>query len=93
LIFEYKNKLYPEYLKSDNTCQFINPVAQQFCRGKGLDIGANKWPLPGAVPIDRIQGDDALDLPGWDYDYIFSSHCLEHIENPIQALEHWKSRL
>src|SRR5690606_29260652 len=27
------------------------------------------------------------------WDYVFSSHCLEHLVNPIAALEHWKSKL
>lgn len=27
------------------------------------------------------------------YDYIFSSHCLEHLPNWVQALDYWHSRL
>ena len=34
-----------------------------------------------------------MSLPDEKYDYIFSSHCLEHLVDPISALEHWKSRL
>lgn len=32
-------------------------------------------------------------LPPGPFDYVFSSHCLEHLRNPIEALEHWRSRL
>jgi len=27
------------------------------------------------------------------YDYIFSSHCLEHLADPISALEYWKTKI
>ena len=63
MIFYYGREAYPEYLKHGNACQFIQPVAQHFCKGLGLDIGAGKWPLPGARPIDWARGDDAMALP------------------------------
>ncbi len=93
MIFEYRGRLYPLYLKHGNACQFITPIALQFCQGRGLDVGAGKWPLPGAEPIDLQQGGDAMNLPSGPHDFIFSSHCLEHLANPIEALEHWKARL
>jgi SAM-dependent methyltransferase len=92
-LFTYKGELYPEYLKGGNAMQFIAPTALQFCKGRGLDVGAGKWPLPGAVPIDRDRGERAVELPAGHWDYIFSSHCLEHLENPVEAIEHWKTRL
>ncbi len=92
-MYEYKGRLYPDYLKDGNACQFIEPIAKKFCQGEGLDIGANQWPLSGAAPIDHISGGDAMRLPKGEYDYVFSSHCLEHLEYPIEALEHWKSRI
>lgn len=93
MIYAYKGSLYPEYLKHGNACQFIAPAALQFCKGRGLDIGAGKWPLPGSIPIDYANGCDASSLPEGRFDYVFSSHCLEHLKNPITALEHWKTRL
>lgn len=93
MIFEYRGKRYPEYLKHGNACQFITPTALQFCKGKGVDVGAGKWPLPGAVPIDARNGRDAMSFDFDGLDYVFSSHCLEHLPNPIAALEHWKTRL
>lgn len=92
-LYTYDGALFPEYLKTGNACQFIAPVAAHFCKGRGLDIGCGKWPLPGAVPIELKDGGDAMNLPEGVYDYAFSSHCLEHLTNPIAALEHWKSRL
>lgn len=93
MIFEYRGEKYPEYLKHGNACQFIQPTALQFCRGRGLDVGAGRWPLYGAIPVDVQGGGDAMDLPAGLFDYVFSSHCLEHLEDPIAALEHWQSRL
>lgn len=93
MIYEYRGRLYPDYLKRGNACQFIVPAALQFCNGHGLDIGAGRWPLPGATPVDLDNGGDAMALPEGSYDYVFSSHCLEHLANPVAALEHWISRI
>lgn len=92
-LFRYKGKIYPEYIRHGNAMQFIAPIASQFCKGRGLDVGAGKWPLPGAEPVDGSTGTDAMALPEGQYDFVFSSHCLEHIVNPVYALEHWKSRI
>jgi SAM-dependent methyltransferase len=93
VIFEYRGQRYPAYLKHGNACRFIAPTALEFCKGIGLDIGAGAWPLPGAVPIELREGGDAMALPVGPWDYLFSSHCLEHLPNPIAALEHWRSNL
>lgn len=92
-LFDYDGVRYPGYLKTGNAMQFIEPIAKQFCRGIGLDVGCGKWPLPGARPIDRLRGDDVMSLPEGLWDYVFSSHMLEHLADPVSALEHWKTRL
>jgi len=92
-LFEYRGELYPEYLRGGNACQFIAPTAAHFCKGRGLDIGASRWPLPGSEPVELTQGRDGNGLPEGAWDFIFSSHCLEHLTNPIAALEHWQTRL
>lgn len=92
-LFEYKGVLYPSFLRDGNAMQYIAPIALKFCQGRGLDIGCGKWPLPGAVGVDLANGGDAMNLPADDLDYIASSHCLEHLVDPVAALEHWKSRL
>lgn len=93
IIYEYKGKKYPEYIRRGNAQQFVQKFALEFCRGVGLDVGGGKWPLPGAISVDLINGQDALCLPQGVYDYVFSSHCLEHLPNTVAALEHWKSRI
>jgi SAM-dependent methyltransferase len=93
MLFHYRDKLYPTYLRHGNAMQFIAPIAQQFCQGEGFDVGCGQWPLPGARPIDVSRGNDALALPDEECDYVFSSHCLEHLDDPVAAIEHWKSRI
>lgn len=93
MIFEYKGKQYPDYLRNGNAMQFIAATAKHFCKGTGLDIGAGRWPLEGAHPIDSGKWHAADYLPGKDWDYIFSSHCLEHLPNPVSTLEYWKTML
>ena len=93
MIFDYRGKTYPQYLREGNACRFVTPIALQFCQGKGLDVGAGKWPLPGAQPVELKDGGDAMDLPDGSFDFVFSSHCLEHLVNPVAAIEHWKSRI
>lgn len=92
-IYEYRGSRYPGYLKTGNAMRFIEPTAKQFCKGQGLDVGAGDWPLHGSMPIDLKRGSDALNLPEGEWNYIFSSHCLEHLGNTVEVLEHWKTRI
>lgn len=94
-LYEYDGNVYPDYLKRGNAQRFIQPVALQFCKGFGVDVGAGAWPLPGAEPLDASRGHDACDLPREfsGLDFVFSSHCLEHLPDPRAALRHWVSRL
>ncbi len=94
--FEYKNNIYPEYIKHGNACSYIIPIAQHFCVGDGLDIGGfADWTFPGARPINITLEDefDAYNLPEKKYDYIFSSHTLEHLPDYVRAIEYWKEHL
>jgi len=94
MLYQYDGKKYPEYLKSGNACRFIAPVAAEFCKGVGFDVGGGLWPLAGAEAVDIQMGGDAMALPGdHQVDYVFSSHCLEHLADPIGAIEHWISRI
>jgi hypothetical protein len=86
-LYEYERGLYPTYLREGNACQHIIPAARHFCTGTGIDVGGGKWPLPGAIVVDLQNGGDAMALPEGQYD------CLEHLVNPVAALEHWKSRI
>jgi SAM-dependent methyltransferase len=88
--FKYKGREYPEYEKEGFASRFAFPFALEVCQGKGLDIGYSKeeWKLPGSIGIEK--GDR---LPWEEYDYIFSSHCLEHIPDWVGTLDYWITRL
>lgn len=93
----FKGENYPMFQTKGNASQFAIPFALHFCKGTGYDIGFCKeeWKFPGAIGIDSNlnNGLDANHLPLEKVDYIFSSHCLEHVDNWIDTLELWISRL
>lgn len=77
--------------------QFAIPYALHFCKGRGYDIGCNRpeWSLPGSIPVDILFNDpwDAYHLPDETVDYIYSSHCLEHLPDWVAALKYWTEKL
>ena len=76
--------LYPCYgpgLFKGNAASHIAPLAHAVCKGRGIDFGAGRWPLRGAEPIDLDTRLQLCDVPDSALDYVFSSHCLEHIRD------------
>ena len=96
-IIEFKGERYPGFQAFGNAAQFAIPYAKYFCNGLGYDIGCSKleWALPGAIPIDLEFKNpwDANNLPDDEVDYIFSSHCLEHVPDWVATMDYWYSRL
>jgi predicted SAM-dependent methyltransferase len=94
---EFKGKEYPSFQAKGFASRFAFPFAKLVCFGKGVDIGCGKieWCLPCARPIDLTLDDgyDAMHLPDNDYDFIFSSHLLEHLPEPWATLDYWSSSL
>ena len=94
---EFKGIKYPLFQALEFSAQYIFPVAKKVCTGIGYDIGCAKveWALPGSIPIDiKFDNDfDAYCLPDKKVDYIFSSHCLEHLDSWITALEYWVEKI
>ena len=95
-LIQFKNKNYPAFQSKGNASQFAIPYAKHFCSGKGVDVGCHKeeWKYPGSFSVDpSINKYDALNFPYTDLDYIFSSHCLEHVHNWVDVLDYWTSKL
>jgi SAM-dependent methyltransferase len=94
---EYNGKQYPKYETMGNASQFAIPFAKHYCTGIGYDIGCNRldWAMPNAIPVDLEFDDpwDAYNLPDTDVDFVYSSHCLEHLSDWVTALDYWTSKL
>ena len=82
---------YPVYLNEGNGTEGIKPIALMHCRGKGLDVGSSQWPLPGAIAIHNESERSRFNQA--PFDYIFSSHCLEHIKEWGEELRLWDASL
>jgi predicted SAM-dependent methyltransferase len=94
---EFKDKSYPLFQAKGNASQFAIPFAKHFCSGKGVDVGFHKqeWKYPGAIGADLNDESNEYHaglLPE-GLDYIYSSHCLEHISDWVATIEYWTSAL
>jgi hypothetical protein len=61
-------------------------------QGRGIDIGSGNDPVtPDCVPWDIEQGDAQVleGIPPEHFDWVYSSHCLEHLVSPPDALRRW----
>lgn len=88
---------YPSHEAEGFAAQWISPLAKRYCTGTGLDVGCNRqeWCFHGAIPCDPAMNDySAMSLPLGEFDYIFSSHCIEHIkENWYNVLDYWLTKI
>lgn len=101
---EFQGEVYPKFQAEGFAAQFAFPFAKHFLNGNGLDVGCNRseWKYPSAIAIDPIIDSEfhAMNLPnlsnsadfsGWDY--IFSSHCLEHLNDWVGVLDYWLTQI
>jgi SAM-dependent methyltransferase len=66
-----------------------------YLRGEGIDIGAGPDPLK--VPVGAVRAWDVRDgdaqylngVPDEAYNFVYSSHCLEHLRDVPAALKSW----
>jgi len=79
----------------------IREMVLKWCTGKGLDLGCGSEKIhENAIGVD-VRPLPCVDVI-WDigqplsfaqegmYDYVFSSHALEHLkEDPITVVKHW----
>ncbi len=65
---------------------------QGLLAGKGIDIGCSNTPITDTCDRWDLEQGDAQYLSGVadeTYDWIFSSHLLEHVRNPTAAVARW----
>jgi SAM-dependent methyltransferase len=78
--------------EASKTKLFWSPEELALFRGKGIDIGCGTDPIfPEVDRFDQEQGDAnrIAELVSHRYDYVFSSHTLEHMRDPRAALRQW----
>ena len=60
--------------------------------GKGIDIGFGSDPLNADVVRFDVDDGDANQIGLYvkdTFDFVYSSHCLEHMNDPMKALHEW----
>jgi len=97
-LISFNGKHYPALQAEGFAAQFAIPFALKIIgpNKTGFDIGCNNetWKFPGAMAIDPVLNEyDAYNLPKIRVDYIFSSHCLEHLPDWVGALDIWHEAL
>lgn len=63
-------------------------------QGKGIDIGCGNSPIsPSCRRFDMADGDanEIRKYVSEKFDYVFSSHCLEHMLDPAKTILDWWS--
>lgn len=97
----FKDKDYPDFQAHGNAARWIMPFAQYYCKGMGVDIGFSKeeWRFPNSYGVDPAvipEHGDAMNFPGpiTGWDFLFSSHMLEHIQgNWMTCLDYWLTKI
>jgi SAM-dependent methyltransferase len=82
--------------EASKTKKLWGPETLALLDGKGLDIGCGPDPITTDVDRFDIENGDANFISRYvtnQYDFIFSSHCLEHMHDPRGALREWFSLL
>lgn len=92
----FNGQTYPKFQSEGFAAKFAFPFALEVCKGFGVDIGCNRldWCLPGAELVDPVLNTgNANDFVHTNLDYIFSSHCLEHVDHWVNTLDYWHTKL
>jgi SAM-dependent methyltransferase len=74
--------------------QYWGAIEKEATTGQGIDIGCGPDPVsPNARRFDIDDGDAnvASQFVKEQFDFVYSSHCLEHMHNPkVTILDWWK---
>ena len=84
-----RNRLFPVYAvcqRLDN-CNFSNQTAWEGYIQQGVTFQYDKYHPLGNQYISEASNLNSI--PSATYDFLLSSHTLEHIANPLKALSEW----
>jgi SAM-dependent methyltransferase len=80
--------------EASKTRSLWGPEVLNLLSGTGIDIGCGVDPItPNAERFDQEQGDanQITHHVRKQFDFVFSSHCLEHMRDPEASLKEWFS--
>lgn len=78
--------------ETTKTLKILSEREKSYLQGDGIDIGCGNDPvLPHVKPFDTIHGDANRISEHVDrqFDFVFSSHCLEHMHAPQEVIKEW----
>lgn len=66
---------------------------RKYLSGRVIDIGCGDDPVTASAERFDVAEGDANEVlkfrPAQSYDAVYSSHCLEHMKDPLSALSQW----
>jgi SAM-dependent methyltransferase len=78
--------------ETTKTKKLWSELERSILTGKGIDIGCGPDPIfPDVCGFDKQSG-DANEITQYvheQFDFVFSSHCLEHMNDPREAIQEW----
>jgi ubiquinone/menaquinone biosynthesis C-methylase UbiE len=78
--------------ETSKTKRIWGPLEKSIIVGKGIDIGCGPDPIsPGVRTFETSDGDAnrITEFVHEQFDFVYSSHCLEHMREPRKALFEW----
>lgn len=78
--------------EASKTRDLWNATELSFLKGSGIDIGAGPDAVTADVERFDIEHGDANEITKFvhkEFDFVFSSHCLEHMHKPQEAILEW----
>jgi SAM-dependent methyltransferase len=78
--------------EASKTRKVWGPFERSVLCGKGIDIGCGPDPVKPDVRRFDVEDGDANVISQFvheQFDFVFSSHCLEHMHDPRSALLEW----
>jgi SAM-dependent methyltransferase len=78
--------------ETSKTKKLWGDLERSILTGKGIDIGCGPDPLTSDVCGFDKEAGDANEITKYvreEFDFVFSSHCLEHMKDPREAIQEW----
>jgi SAM-dependent methyltransferase len=78
--------------ETSKTRKIWGPLETSILTDSGIDIGCGSDPVtPDVQKFDRAEGDAShiTEYIHEQFDFVYSSHCLEHLPDPATALREW----